>query len=470
MASGRPADLHWRCNPEQPDGRRGSSRRRSSSSRARAPNAVVVVDEAYVEYGARLVRAVGRRAARTSSSSARSRRRSASLRCGSAMRSLTRTPRRCSTERRAPAPIAGPAAAIGRGRAARAAARRRRGDDRRARARAGRRSRPLASTCRAVGGELRLRCARTTRSRSGSRRRESSSGASQRASASRVRRPTRERRAAARTRRGARAAAGREATVIRTTTETALRLTLALDGDGTHPRRDRNRLPRPPAHAARLPRRLRPRARRGRRPRGRRASHASRTFTPPWAPRSREALGSREGVARYGSAVVPMDEARATAAVDLVRRPHAEIELVVRRRPGRRAGRVPARARARALRDRGRLHRARRGGGGRRPPRRRGGLQGARPGALPGGRARRRGHPLDEGGGVMRVRSQRPLSVKGDLCRLGSDSSTGLRAARLLRRRVRSGRRLAERGHVANGQLDRNQSLRPGSPTARVDT
>jgi imidazoleglycerol phosphate dehydratase HisB len=40
-----------------------------------------------------------------------------------------------------------------------------------------------------------------------------------------------------------------------------------------------------------------------------------------------EALGAREGVARYGSAVVPMDEARATAAVDLVRRPHAEVAL-----------------------------------------------------------------------------------------------------------------------------------------------
>ncbi len=40
-----------------------------------------------------------------------------------------------------------------------------------------------------------------------------------------------------------------------------------------------------------------------------------------------EALGAREGIARYGSAIVPMDEARATAAVDLVRRPHAEIEL-----------------------------------------------------------------------------------------------------------------------------------------------
>ena len=40
-----------------------------------------------------------------------------------------------------------------------------------------------------------------------------------------------------------------------------------------------------------------------------------------------QALGAREGVARYGDATVPMDEALATAAVDLVRRPHAEIEL-----------------------------------------------------------------------------------------------------------------------------------------------
>jgi histidinol-phosphate aminotransferase len=39
------------------------------------------------------------------------------------------------------------------------------------------------------------------------------------------------------------------------------------------------------------------------------------------------ALGDRVGVTRYGSASVPMDEALATAAVDLVRRPHAEVEL-----------------------------------------------------------------------------------------------------------------------------------------------
>ncbi len=41
----------------------------------------------------------------------------------------------------------------------------------------------------------------------------------------------------------------------------------------------------------------------------------------------RDALGARDGLTRYGSATVPMDEARATAAVDLVRRPHAEIRL-----------------------------------------------------------------------------------------------------------------------------------------------
>ena len=43
-----------------------------------------------------------------------------------------------------------------------------------------------------------------------------------------------------------------------------------------------------------------------------------------------EALDGREGVTRYGSATVPMDEARATAAVDLVRRPHAEVALAFR--------------------------------------------------------------------------------------------------------------------------------------------
>ncbi len=39
-----------------------------------------------------------------------------------------------------------------------------------------------------------------------------------------------------------------------------------------------------------------------------------------------EALGDRSGIARYGSALVPMDEARASAAVDISGRPFALVE------------------------------------------------------------------------------------------------------------------------------------------------
>ncbi|HZG36442.1 MAG TPA: aminotransferase class I/II-fold pyridoxal phosphate-dependent enzyme [Gaiellaceae bacterium] len=51
-----------------------------------------------------------------------------------------------------------------------------------------------------------------------------------------------------------------------------------------------------------------------------------------------QALGSRDGIARYGDATVPMDEARAVVAVDLVRRPHAEIALAF---TGDRVGGLP---------------------------------------------------------------------------------------------------------------------------------
>jgi histidinol-phosphate aminotransferase len=51
-----------------------------------------------------------------------------------------------------------------------------------------------------------------------------------------------------------------------------------------------------------------------------------------------QALDGRTGVRRYGAATVPMDEARATAAVDLVRRPHAEVALGFR---GERVGGLP---------------------------------------------------------------------------------------------------------------------------------
>ncbi|MDA7940201.1 MAG: imidazoleglycerol-phosphate dehydratase [Nitrosopumilus sp.] len=44
-----------------------------------------------------------------------------------------------------------------------------------------------------------------------------------------------------------------------------------------------------------------------------------------------EALGSREGIARFGRASVPMDEALADAALDLVRRPYQRVSLSLER-------------------------------------------------------------------------------------------------------------------------------------------
>lgn len=119
---------------------------------------------------------------------------------------------------------------------------------------------------------------------------------------------------------------GREATVLRTTTETALRLTVALEGTG------RTRVETGIGFLDHLLTLF--------------AFHAGfelellaggdldvdehHTVEDVHAALGAaiaQALGTREGVARYGSAVVPMDEARATAAVDLVRRPHAEVAL-----------------------------------------------------------------------------------------------------------------------------------------------
>jgi histidinol-phosphate aminotransferase len=119
---------------------------------------------------------------------------------------------------------------------------------------------------------------------------------------------------------------GREATVLRTTTETALRVTLALDGTG------RTRVETGVGFLDHLLTLL--------------AFHASfdlelcaggdldvddhhtvEDVLAALGTALAQALGTREGVARYGSAIVPMDEARSLAAVDLVRRPHAEIVL-----------------------------------------------------------------------------------------------------------------------------------------------
>ena len=192
---------------------------------------------------------------------------------------------------------------------------------------------------------------------------------------------------------------GREATILRTTTETALRLTLSLDGTGRtrvetgigfldhlltlfgfHAGFDLELLAAGDLDVD--------------------EHHTVEDVHAALGSAIAQSLGTREGVARYGSTVLPMDEARATAAVDLVRRPHAEVSLAF---TGDRVGALATsllRARPRAARDRGRLHRARRGRGRRRPPHRGGGVQGARP-VVPAGRCpRRRGHPVDEGRGV----------------------------------------------------------------------
>jgi histidinol-phosphate aminotransferase len=123
------------------------------------------------------------------------------------------------------------------------------------------------------------------------------------------------------------AARGRSAVVVRTTTETALRISLALDGQG------RARIASGIGFLDHLLAQL--------------AFHGGldlevvaggdvdvdehHTVEDVLAALGgalAEALDGRQGVTRYGAATVPMDEARATAAVDLVRRPHAEVALV----------------------------------------------------------------------------------------------------------------------------------------------
>ncbi len=119
---------------------------------------------------------------------------------------------------------------------------------------------------------------------------------------------------------------GRAATVIRTTTETALRITLDLDGSGRvrvgtgigfldhlltllafHAGFDLDLLAGGDLDVD--------------------EHHTVEDVLASLGDALTQALGTRGDVTRYGAATVPMDEACATAAVDLVRRPHAEIEL-----------------------------------------------------------------------------------------------------------------------------------------------
>jgi histidinol-phosphate aminotransferase/imidazoleglycerol-phosphate dehydratase/histidinol-phosphatase len=119
---------------------------------------------------------------------------------------------------------------------------------------------------------------------------------------------------------------GRSALVVRTTAETALRVSLLLDGQGRsrvdtgigfldhllthvafHGGLDLELLAGGDLHVD--------------------EHHTVEDVLAALGDALSQALGDRAGVTRYGAATVPMDEARATAAVDLVRRPHAEIAL-----------------------------------------------------------------------------------------------------------------------------------------------
>ncbi len=316
------ADLRWVCNPNNPTGAVVEPETLVEQARD-APATVVVVDEAYLEYGARssagwvdelpnlvVVRTLSKAFGL------------AALRVGYALAHPDTAA--LLTERRAPAPISGPAAAI----AAAALQNPRLGDVeatilererlRTALLAAGLDSPPTATnfvfvrTSEPLAERLEQQGIVVRAFPDGVRisvRRPSENDVLLRAL-------------------GAEAgpAPAREATVLRTTTETALRLTLSLDGSG------RSRVETGIGFLDHLLTLL--------------SFHASfdlelcasgdiavdehhtvEDVLASLGSAISQALGAREGVARYGSAIVPMDEARAVAAVDLVRRPHAEVSL-----------------------------------------------------------------------------------------------------------------------------------------------
>ena len=317
------ADLHWCCNPNNPTGEWVEAEELVELARTQS-DAIVVVDEAYIEFGARtcvpwvdelpnlvVVRTMSKAFG------------FAGLRVGYGLAHPETAA--LLTERRAPGPISGPAAGI-----AAAALREPRlleledtlAERERVRTAllaagfdcppsagnfvAVRSDEPLAErleqqglVVRAFDGGIRITL-----------RGLSDNDVLLRALGAEVGAPS----------------ARRVTTVLRTTTETALRLTLALDGSG------RTRIATGIGFLDHLLTLL--------------AFHAGfdlellaggdlevdehhtvEDVVAALGTALAQALGSREAVARYGSATVPMDEARALAAVDLVRRPHAEISL-----------------------------------------------------------------------------------------------------------------------------------------------
>jgi len=316
------ADLYWICNPNNPLGTWVEPEEILPLAR-RHPEAIVVVDEAYLEYGARscapwvdelenlvVVRTLSKAFG------------FASLRVGYALaHPETAT---LLTERRAPAPIAGPAAAI-----AAAALRAPRLTD--VEATVAERER-MRSALVAAGYEVAPTATNFVFVRTDEPlgNRLEAQGLVVRVFAEgirvTVRRPSENdvllRALGVEPGPGQ----GREATVLRTTTETALRITLGLDGTGRttvatgigfldhlltlfafHAAFDLELLAAGDLEVD--------------------EHHTVEDVHAALGSALSQALGAREGVARYGSAVVPMDESRATAAVDLVRRPHAEVSL-----------------------------------------------------------------------------------------------------------------------------------------------
>ncbi len=315
------ADLIWRCNPNSPSGQAIAAAELVTLARS-VPQTPVVVDEAYVEFGGEsvvpfLADAPNLIVLRTMSKAFGF----ASLRVGYAVAAPDVAA--VLEERRAPAPIAGPAARI----AAAALRDPRLGIDetiverervRGALVAAGFDAPPTATNFVLVRSEQALATELEAK------------GLVVRAVPGGIRI----------TPRGAtdnnvflralgidvETSPGRSATVVRTTTETALRITLDIDGSSRvrvatgigfldhlltllafHAGFDVEALAGGDLDAD--------------------DHHLVEDVLASLGDALTQALGTRAGVTRYGSATVPMDEARATAAVDLVRRPHAEIDL-----------------------------------------------------------------------------------------------------------------------------------------------